>query len=829
MPIGKIEVPASGPEGSPILLVGEAPGAKEEYALLPFAGESGDILINCLGRSGISREEIRLDNLCHYRPLPNNKFEHLLNSVELDADVSSLYNYIAKYKPVVIGALGAYPLQYLTGKQGISRYRGSILPYVNDPTIKVIPTYHPSFVLRNRSEYPIFDLDIRRIIEDSKFREFRYPEREYILNPTGLELEEWTQKLCAAEKLAVDIETVRDSKHILCVGFAPSSKLGVCIAATTTQALLAIQRILACPAKKILQFGTFDILQLEDNGFTINNYWWDTLTAQHSLNPELPRGLDFLTSIYTRQPYYKKEGRGSLPGDVKSWSSREVKEDVYEYNAKDCCCTFEIYEEQEKELAEDHYCRSTFDFEMSEFDMVKSISKTGMLRDNDRVKLLLTSLQKQLNRKQGELNALAGREVNVRSPALKELLYDQLRLPVKKNKEGRPTTDEDAIVSLITYCGDHIAKLRSVDAKLDWKIKETICKLILEIRGLRQLKSNYLDKEIHEDNRIRSTYKHAGPETGRWAAEKYVDGIGLNSQTFPRGGVSVIQADNTIQTIKIRSMIVAPKDHLLVQFDYSQAETWIVAHLANEPNMKKALMFGDIHTETAGSAIFFADTGCFHEWNKKTKKCNLCGAEVTTSMRYTGKRVNHASAYRMKPPRMAQVINKDSDQPPYVTVTLAETKRYSEGWHSYYDIKGWWREIEDQLNRNRTLITSYGRKRVFFAPWGDELFKEATAYEPQSTVADHANGRIHPELGIPGGFNEVHRQIVTKGYGKIINQSHDSIILELHKRDVDGLIPQIHNLLQRPLVVKGEQFVIPVDCEVGERWGELEKREVIHD
>src|SRR6185312_8282339 len=140
-----------------------------------------------------------------------------------------------------------------------------------------------------------------------------------------------------------------------------------------------------------------------------------------------------------------------------------------------------------------------------------------------------------------------------------------------------------------------------------------------------------------------------------------------------------------IRSVKIRSMFVAPKDHYLVQFDFSQAESWIVAFLANEQNMKDALMYGDIHSQFGG--VLFHDDGCPHKWKKKT--CTVCN----------------------------------------ITITLSQGRSYSEKWHSFYKVKGWWTEIEEKLNRDRSLVTTYGRRRVFFAAWGDELFREATAFE----------------------------------------------------------------------------------------------------
>lgn len=277
--------------------------------------------------------------------------------------------------------------------------------------------------------------------------------------------------------------------------------------------------------------------------------------------------------------------------------------------------------------------------------------------------------------------------------------------------------------------------------------------------------------------------------------------------------------------IHIRSMVRAPKGKQILAFDLSQAESWVVAFLAKEPNMKRALMFGDIHTETAGSALFYPKVGCPHEWSKDTQTCILCNRKIEKTMRYVGKRYNHASAYRMGPERAAQVINKDSDKPPYFTVTVKQSREFSKAWHDYYNLKIWWSEIERQLSATRTLVTPYGRSRTFFASWGNELFKEATAYVPQSTVGDHFNGCLHPTIRQEGGLLSIYKAFV-KDYPdrKIINQSHDSAMIEFPiTDDTKELIEGVKHYMLRPIEINDEVFTIPVDVELGERWGELEK------
>lgn len=190
------------------------------------------------------------------------------------------------------------------------------------------------------------------------------------------------------------------------------------------------------------------------------------------------------------------------------------------------------------------------------------------------------------------------------------------------------------------------------------------------------------------------------------------------------------------------------------------------------------------------------------------------------------------SAYRMGPERAAEVINKDSDKPPYVTVTVAESKQFNKAWHDYYNLKNWWSEIERTLYLTRTITTVYGRSRTFYAQWGNELFKEATAFEPQSTVGDHFNGAVHPELGIEGGLDSVYFNLVEPYFcgdnycthvscHKIVNQSHDSAILEVPLAVADEILGETKRYLLRPLVIGGEEFTIPVDGEIGDRMGEF--------
>lgn len=258
--------------------------------------------------------------------------------------------------------------------------------------------------------------------------------------------------------------------------------------------------------------------------------------------------------------------------------------------------------------------------------------------------------------------------------------------------------------------------------------------------------------------------------------------------------------------MKLRSMFVSRSDnHTLVQLDLSQAESWVVAYLSDDPNMKDALIHHDIHTVTA--------TALFDLTSPPTKP-----------QRYTGKRCNHAFAYRMSPQRFVQVFNKDAGEMGLPQISMRDGVSFSNKWIKLYSgIKIWWSNIEDKLGKTRTLVTPYGRVRTFFGQWGQDLFKKATAFLPQSTVADHFNGAVQREVGIQGGLLQIYKQIVAPSNGEILlcNQSHDSCILDVPDNRVAEVADHAKMLLLRPFVVNSVELLIPVSIETGKRWGEL--------
>lgn len=249
-------------------------------------------------------------------------------------------------------------------------------------------------------------------------------------------------------------------------------------------------------------------------------------------------------------------------------------------------------------------------------------------------------------------------------------------------------------------------------------------------------------------------------------------------------------------------MMIAPKNRILIALDLAQAESWVVAYLSESEEMLSALKSGTLHEKTARYVQNLApDT------------------VITKDQRYIGKKTNHAKAYREGPYKMAESINKEQ----LVSVTIKECKVWSKKWDELYNLYRWWGRIEDKARPtgDRTIITIYRRKRTFLGPGGMDLVKEMTAYEPQSTIADHTLGQIQPEVNIEGGLRAIYKQLCRPPSDiKIVNTAHDSVVLECDYPTYKEVAEQAIKLLRRPMIINGQTFTVPVDCEIGERWSE---------
>jgi DNA polymerase len=129
-----------------LMFVGEAPGADEDIQARPFVGRAGQLLTRIIEAIGFKREDVLIGNVNRCRP-PGNRAP---TTDEAEMCKPFLLREIAAVQPEVIVVLGNTAMKNLLNtKEGITKLRGNFQDYKG---IKVMPTFHPAYLLRDPSK-----------------------------------------------------------------------------------------------------------------------------------------------------------------------------------------------------------------------------------------------------------------------------------------------------------------------------------------------------------------------------------------------------------------------------------------------------------------------------------------------------------------------------------------------------------------------------------------------------------------------------------------------------------------------------------------------------
>src|ERR1700723_1633612 len=147
--------------GSPkaqLMFVGEGPGRDEDLSGEPFVGRAGKLLTDMIKAMGLQREDVYIANIVKCRP-PENR---LPEKDEITTCSPFLMRQIDTVKPKVICTLGSCSAQtLLQTSQGISKLRGEWFDFRG---AKLMPTYHPAYLLRNPAAKPEVWKDLQKVM-----------------------------------------------------------------------------------------------------------------------------------------------------------------------------------------------------------------------------------------------------------------------------------------------------------------------------------------------------------------------------------------------------------------------------------------------------------------------------------------------------------------------------------------------------------------------------------------------------------------------------------------------------------------------------------------
>lgn len=144
-----------------LMFVGEGPGRDEDLKGEPFVGRAGQLLTDIITKGmGLRREDVYIANVVKCRPPQNRNPE----PDEVATCEPFLKKQIELIRPEIIVALGKFAVQtLLQSKVPITRLRGNWHTYMG---IKLMPTFHPAYLLRNPADKKLVWEDIKKVMKE---------------------------------------------------------------------------------------------------------------------------------------------------------------------------------------------------------------------------------------------------------------------------------------------------------------------------------------------------------------------------------------------------------------------------------------------------------------------------------------------------------------------------------------------------------------------------------------------------------------------------------------------------------------------------------------
>jgi uracil-DNA glycosylase len=554
----------TGPRDAEVILVGEAWGADEVKAGLPFVGMSGRELDRILFESGIPRNRVLCTNVVDDQPRGNDFTEFLVPgrdktvpllrgvraSPKLTRGHSKLLALIDAVKPKLIIGAGGVPLWALTphGNSkfgGIMNWRGSqtYTEELHGQKYPYLPIVHPAYLLRS--------WDIRSVlVHDLKARAARFlsggiswgaPKYASTCDCSfgwaKSKLEAWLRRASTTKlPLAVDIETWR-RKYIACIGFADETTElcvpffyftedgGMVHVYTFEQEVVLrdlVRELLSHPNVQVIgQNWIYDYqFILRELGIKVPPFF-DTMVAHHLCWPGTPKGLDYLASLYCNYYCFWKN-------ESQDWDDNLGHHLLWRYNCKDVRYTYEVWQQLSQLITRENLSEQ-YSFQLEQWKLAADMMDRGVRIDLGRRREVAQQLAQHAAALGNWLLDIVPEDTRYTdagkpwytSPALtKDIFYRQLGLPQVIHKKTKT----------LTTGGEALDELRK---KAPWTAP--IMDRLEQLRSIQVFRSHFIEAGLSSDWRLRCTFYVGGTETFRWSSGSNSFGEGTNLQNIPKG------------------------------------------------------------------------------------------------------------------------------------------------------------------------------------------------------------------------------------------------------------------------------------------------------
>jgi DNA polymerase I-like protein with 3'-5' exonuclease and polymerase domains len=606
--------------------------------------------------------------------------------------------------------MGNFALHALLGEDKVTNWRGSVLQPAKFPGNRLgtyVITINPAYAMRELKLEPVFTLDIRNRLGAVVKGTYKSYEIETLINPTYQQALKAIRDIKGAKKpTTLDIEGI--GKETACIGLANDPHRSVCInwrddrdnrysVQEEADILYAVQDL--CDSHRsngtplIGQNAQFDTYHLRLKDWLSVTFSDDTLLQHHTLYPQLPHSLGFLTSQYTTHPFYKDE--------YDAWREGGNIDDFWRYNGKDTCITLRCWERMCVELKEQGLWEFYRNHVMRAHPHLVSATVHGVAVDEKRkqeiVKLVAEDVQNILDHFHHCVHLLTGDPFYSPNPGswqqMKDLYFNRLQL------KGRGTSTDES---------NRAHMLKNPETPV--MAKEMIA-LVNRYAEESKFLGTYAESKVGEDGRFRCEYKQNGVQKapGRLSSAGLLDGQGGNMQNQP---------------VRAREMYVCDPGMVFGYFDLSQAEARVVGWRAGIPKwqhqFEKARLDGvyDCHRALASDM--------FKVPYEKVPKEDFDDNGKPT-IRYVAKRCRHGLNYRMERFKLSEVTG----------LSYNEASRNFIIYHTTTpELEKWWDAEERNFRKNKEVYNALGRRFKVIQRIDDEVLKSIVAFYPQSTIGD---------------------------------------------------------------------------------------------
>jgi len=797
-----------------ILIVAEANGKKEDEKNIQLIGKSGQLLRDYLEDVNLDLDEDfwKTNAICCHpenNRTPNNK--------EIKCCRKNLFETIEKYKPKVIIPMGKIALESLLGERISGRIKnvnysdwvGEIIP---DQELKVwiCPVYHPSYILRNE-----WDIVLKKIWKKSIDKAIQIVEKPFYIHNYEKDVITYKDKKDAIECMrnikangnivVFDYETTglkphREGHKIICCSISDGilsfafpffenkdfkKEWRKLIGSKKTFCIAHNARFEGLWTKKIL-------------GFSVKNWYWDTMIAQSIIDNRKTTKLKFWTYVKFGVLGYDNEIdkyiRGKKKGeDIKSANAFNLIENVpikelLKYNALDSLFTYKLYENQLYKIK--GILKDGFNLFMKGFQSLLQAQLNGvrinldlMKKQKVKLKTKLEIIKKKIMDSEELKKWDREKEFEFTSPKqLSYLLYDCLELDVmKKTIKGNSSVDQEVLE----------------------KIDLPIVKNILRYRKWEKISSTYFAQyEREQVNDFLHPFFNLG-----------TSGKGRGVKTY-RSSCNSPNLQNVFKRNKrakkmIRGLIIPREGNKLIEYDFKGMEVSTAACYNKDPNLIKYLKDDstDMHRDCAAE-LFMCSKEKVNSYERYTAKNKFVFPEF------------YGSYYEDVTPNLWENIEKDTKD------------RLKKNGIKNYD------QFEDHVMEVERIF--WEDKFPVYAEWKKKTIKE---YEKKEYVELFTGFRCKGPMKrneiinyrIQGSafhillwtFNQVMKESRKFNKSFLIGQIHDSMLADIYPDDEEEFdylvwyygtqkIPECWDWIIVPLKIEKERSAI------NGNWAEME-------